>query len=320
MTTLSVFNDQQKAQAKRLLATSVARMMGRKFEEGDWASVYCAAKEIPDQGWSNLHIDVMHQGLGVEHKMLCVGGDKPLMSLAGTSQMHPSATRSIRIDSTDASATDAMVSVFSQYGELIRQRTQRVKDDANGLEPDMRIGWLLWERSLTEFIYFEEPMTAPDPDHYWAEWNERAARGARKGSKNLWIYERGTDKKKYSVTTSAGVKIQPYFDVPAPNDPNLNFFRVQSEPVGQTHVRIWVAQNTAKRLREILDDAELSSLSDEIVEAAKTEVDATVIVGELVELAEPILISKDAHAILTSRWSGVSDEHRVQLLIQSLLA
>ena len=42
-------------------------MMGRKLEEGDWAEVYCRAKGLPNQGWSNLNIDVMHEGLGVEH-------------------------------------------------------------------------------------------------------------------------------------------------------------------------------------------------------------------------------------------------------------
>ena len=44
-------------------------MMGRKFEEGDWADVYCTAKNIPNRGWSNLNIDVIYNGLGVEHKM-----------------------------------------------------------------------------------------------------------------------------------------------------------------------------------------------------------------------------------------------------------
>ena len=70
MTTLCVFDVEQKDLAKRLLATCVAQMMGRKFEEADWGSVYCRAKGIPEQAWSNLHIDVMHQGLGVEHKSM----------------------------------------------------------------------------------------------------------------------------------------------------------------------------------------------------------------------------------------------------------
>ena len=53
-------------------------MMGRKFEEGDWAAVYCTAKNIPNRGWSNLNIDVIYNGLGVEHKMLRPNGDRPV--------------------------------------------------------------------------------------------------------------------------------------------------------------------------------------------------------------------------------------------------
>jgi len=89
------------------------------------------------------------------------------------------------------------------------------------------IGWLLWKDTLEEFLYFEEKMEKPDPDLYYAEWNVTPARGARKPSKSLWVYEKDTGKKKYSVTTTAGAKIQPYFDVPAPNDQHLYHFKVQ---------------------------------------------------------------------------------------------
>ena len=47
-------------------------MMGCKLEEEDWNRVYCEAKGIPHSGWSNLNIDVIHAGLGVEQKLLCV--------------------------------------------------------------------------------------------------------------------------------------------------------------------------------------------------------------------------------------------------------
>ncbi len=64
--TLPAFTEQEYMQAHVLLATRVAYMMGRKLEEADWADVYCAAKRIPKQGWSNLEIDVVHENLGVE--------------------------------------------------------------------------------------------------------------------------------------------------------------------------------------------------------------------------------------------------------------
>ncbi len=319
MSTLPAFTPEQKDHAKRLLATCVAKMMGRKFEEGDWASVYCQAKGIPETGWSNLHIDVMHQGLGVEHKMLCVGGDKPLMSTAGTSLMHPSATRSIRVASTDVAAQDAMVDIFRQYKELIEQRTLRVSENAGRVPADMRTGWLLWERSLTEFIYFEERMLPPNPDDYWAEWNERPASGSRKSSKNLWIYDRRTNQKKYSVTTSAGAKIQPYFDVPSPADPNLVYLRVQSEPVGHDQIRIWLTAESAHKLKQLLQDDTLDNLSSRILIAAQQQVATSEPLATPNSLAVPVVISKTAHEALITHWIGVSDEHRIQLLMQTLV-
>ncbi len=318
MNTLAAFTPEEKARAKILLATAVAKMMGRKFEEDDWATVYCQTKGIPKGNWSNLHIDVMHQGLGVEHKMLCIGGESPLLNTAGTTLMHPSATRSIRLDNIDIPAHDAMVSVFAQYKDLIEQRTERVRTTAGDKCVDMRTGWLLWERSLTEFIYFEEPMTAPDPAQFFAEWNERPARGIRKPSKNLWIYERNTNKKRYSVTTSAGIKIQPYFDVPQPKDPHLVYFRVQSEPVGTEHVRIWITAESAQRLREVTHDDSLGSLSQCILAVAEKAQENTHTAEANVNLAVPVHITKQAHTVLQQTWDGVSDEHRIQLLLQTL--
>lgn len=57
--TLLAFSDAERERAFHLLAARVAYMMGRKFEEDDWSRVYCAAKGIPFQKWSNLNIDVM---------------------------------------------------------------------------------------------------------------------------------------------------------------------------------------------------------------------------------------------------------------------
>ncbi len=239
--TLPAFSTDEKTMAHTLLASRVASMMGRKFEEGDWAAVYHAAKGIPDHGWSNLNIDVMHSGLGIEHKMLCVQSNKSLREYCGTTLMHPAATRSIRIPSLDADPTEVAAEILRQYATLIQQRRRKVVEDSPHREPDMRVGWLLWQESLKEFLYFEQEMLEPNPDDYWAEWKESGG-GARKASKNLWVYERETGRKRYSITTSAGVKIQPYFDVPAPNDPNLCYFRVQGEELEGGLVRIWITR------------------------------------------------------------------------------
>jgi hypothetical protein len=318
MTSLTAFSAKQKLLCKHLLATRVALMMGRKFEEEDWAFVYCQAKQIPRRGWSNLHIDVMHDGLGVEHKMLCVGERTSLMTCAGTTLMHPSATRSIRIASTDIDPNKAKDDVLAQYATLISDRSKKVAENSSTGKADMRTGWLIWERSLTEFLYFEERMSPPNPKNFWAKWNEIPARGVRKSSRNLWIYEQGTNKKKFSVTTNAGIKIQPYFDVPAPNDPNLVFFRVQGELISRGKIRIWITPSTLRELGRLLGRVNIKTLSRAIFETAANKKEIEAKEEKADELAMPVEISLEAYKILISRWAGVSDEHRAQLLVQTM--
>lgn len=320
MATLSAFSDEQARRAKILLATQVASMMGRKLEEGDWTKVYCRAKGIPEAGWSNLHIDVSHGGLGLEIKLLRIAQlyGKPLKTVCGTTLMHPAATRSIRIESTEAPANDVVREVFEQYGELVRLRTTRVRETAADVAPDMRTGWLIWEDSLAEFLYFEEPMVVPNPVSYYGEWNTTPPRGARKSSKSLWVYDKRTNQKRYSVTTSAGIKIQPYFDVPAPSDPNLYYFRVQSEPVDSETIYLWVAGATARSLKQRLGSLDREAVSAAIMDllSGQHATPESTPVDE--DLAVPIPLSKEAHNRLLAAWEAVSDEHRAQILLRSL--
>ena len=150
----------------------------------------------------------MHLGLGVEHKMLCYGSDKDITQACGETLMHPAATRAIRIPT--GRVTKQAVDILQQYGELIRQRSEKVSADApKGTQPDMRTGWLLWQESLRQFLYLEERMQVPDPKDYTAKWVGSGG-GARLASRNLWIYDRATKRKRFSVTTAAGAKIQPF--------------------------------------------------------------------------------------------------------------
>jgi hypothetical protein len=316
--TLGAFSAAEFADAHRFLASRVAVMMGRKLEEGDWAYVYCSAKNIPHEGWSNLNIDIMHESLGVEHKMLCVKSGKPIKEWCGTRLMHPAATRAIRIPSTEGDPTETAQDVLRQYASLIEQRRQKVAENTER-EPDMRTGWLLWQADLVEFLYFEEEMLPPDPDDYWAEWHESRS-GNRKPSKNLWVYEKTSGVKRYSITTTAGAKIQPYFDVPAPNDPHLYYFCVQGEPVENGLIRIWVTSTTAILLQNILGSIEADRVSAAIIESAhqvhSEREDAARAVGT--DLAQPVLITPEAYTSLTQAFTGASDEHRMQLFAQYL--
>lgn len=293
-------------------------MMGRKLEEGDWSSVYCRSKGIPDRGWSNLNIDVMYKGLGVEHKMLGVKSDKPIQSVCGMRLMHPSATRSIRIPSGVEDADAVMRIVLSQYAELIRQRRRKVIEDAEGGEADLRTGWMLWQSSLKEFLYFEEETIPPNPDDYFATWRESGG-GLRKASRNLWVFEKETNQKRYSITTMAGAKIQPYFDVPPPNDPNLYFFRVQGEEFSPGMVRIWVAVSTARELQTVAGDLSKENLAVVISSTAaeQSEEEREKLVAK--EEAISLMLTAESYNLLIAMFpNAVSDEHMVQLLVTRL--
>lgn len=320
-TILPAFSEGERKKAHALLGSLVASMMGRKLEEGDWAEVYCSAKGIPLRGWSNLDIDVTHGNLGVEHKMLKRKSNVDLADFCGQSLMHPSATRSIRMPPTSTDPDVAMADVLTQYVELINARREKVREQAPGDEPDMRTGWLLWQDSLRQFLYFEEEMLPPDPADYLAEWRSRRGGGGRKPSTSLWIYEKDTGKKRYSVTTEAGAKIQPYFDVPPPNDPNLYLFTVIGEVIEAGLVRVWITEATARELERLLGGLDVETVSRSISEAATTisEMEGPAHT-EGVESAREVLVTEAAYEAMRNTILGVSDEHNFQLLAQYLRA
>lgn len=321
MRTLPCLTLDERRELKVLLSTKVVTMMGRKLEEGDWSEVYCRAKGIPEGGWSNLTIDVNHRGLGIEFKMLRVkpkaGGDS-ILSFCGRTIMHPAATRSIRIGDVYADPESVKVDVLLQYRQLIDAHMNRVRDGSPDGSVDVRFGWLLWERKLREFLYFEERMCKPDPDAYYAEWHETPPRGSRKPSRSLWIYRRESGKKRYSVTTTAGIKLQPYFDVPTAADPNLVYVRVQSEALSEDVVQLWISATTADRLRRTLGSLGSRVVSEAIVDASRfvSEIDRLDVREG--RLAVPVRISRQAHDLLEQDWCPISDEHAIQHLLRVL--
>ncbi len=356
MATLPVFNTEQRSMAQLYLATQVAEMMGRKFEEGDWARVYSAAKSIPLGTWSNLSIDVSFGALGVEHKMICRPAHKSILDACGTSIMHPAGTRAIRIPAEE-NPTIAAREVLRQYGELVDERTAivRILNEYNhqlidremalsrliaearmtkasaakalpsnlspvgeaGLDPDMRMGWLLWTSDLSEFLYFEEKMVKPNPADFVAEWKSSGG-GRRKASRNLWVYNAVTGEKVYSITTEAGAKVQPYFKVPTPTDPNLYHFVVQGEQVEGGLVRVWLTPETARSLSDALGSLEPNVIGQAITNAQAAERKKRND-GEIYsQVAVEILLPAEKYALLRATFEGVSDEHNFKQLVNFL--
>ncbi len=318
--TLAAFTEAERAKAHTLLAIRVAHMMGRKLEEADWAEAYCRAKGIPLKGWSNLDIDIMHGSLGVEQKMIRYTSKGDISEACGTSLMHPSATRSFRPPPNTTDPMDAMKDVLTQYGNLIRARTEKVREQSGSkVDPDMRTGWLLWQDSLRQFLYYEEQMIPPNPEDFEAKWVARVSKsGSRKSSTNLWIYEKESGKKRYSVTTEAGAKIQPYFDVPPLTDPNLNIFTVIGEVLDTGFVRVWLTEATARELRVLLGALDPATLSKAVVETAKLVATMDVVEEADKEIAKPYEITMEAYDALQTVLPGVSDEHSFQLLAEHL--
>ena len=142
--------------------------------------------------------------------------------------------------------------------------------------------------------------------------------GVRKSSKSLWIYERKTGKKRYSVTTSAGIKIQPYFDVPVPSDPSLFYFRAQSEQIDSDTILLWVAHSTANALRAKIGALTKENVSKTVVNLASALKGNPAVATVDADMAVPIPISPEARAVLFTTFEGISDEHRAQLILKAL--
>lgn len=353
--TLPAFSPEEYERAKIYLATTVAAMMGRKFEEEDWAKVYSAAKGISASTWSNFDIDVMHGNLGVEHKMFGQDGANSLLACCGRSFMHPAGTRAFRFPTHLKDPTDAARDVLRQYGRKISERSAIVetinayhhglttradalksltssgmgREKAKGLipdhrapigaaadAPDMRFGWLIWKRDLSEFLYFEQPMTIPDPQEYVGTWNERKTSGRRLPSRNLWIYRQSTGMKEFSITTTAGAKVQPYVTVPPPNDPNLYHFHIQGEAAGQSLIRVWLTFETAQGLKSLLGDLSPENVG-KFVRDSSSQIDGHPLPARSAfePLAVEILLPVECYRLLRGEKHGVSDEHAFRLLL-----
>ena len=121
------------------------------------------------------------------------------------------------------------------------------------------------------------------------------------------------------MTTEAGAKIQPYFDIPPLTDPNVCVFTVIGEVIKVNSViRVWITDTTKRELTRLL-----GTLNPEILSAAVLKVSAAMeklgpIEEARQENATAFEISFEAYQALQASLPGVSDEHSFQLLAQHL--
>ena len=229
-------------EAKRLSRT----LQGRKLEEGDWTDLYCRAKGTPSTGWSNLPFrDHLHDGIGVEFKLLC--RPNPAQDM-GRALMHPSATRTINFDES-GSAASATKTVLEQWGNQIKVFGQRIASTSEAGTYEARWGILLWAPDHSQFLYFEEALTKPDPESFEGRWVNGSHRN--RPTRDLHIFERGTEKKRYSCTLPRnGAKLQPYFDVPTVEQGAVLF---NVPPF--TMAPLYVEQSDLERMRDLFPGA-----------------------------------------------------------------
>ena len=300
-------------------------MGGRKVEEGDWDAIYRQALGLPPGKWSNINIDVVNGNVGIEQKLIRRKSSTEIEASCGTSIMHPSLTRSFRIVADEGSdENEAMRSVFEQYASLVEQNKAYVRSVSkleNDAPIEMRSGWLLWQDSLRQFLYFEEPTKAPSPDDYVPRWHKTVAKPGRKASKSLWIFEKAPPyRKRYSITTDAGAKIQPYFDVPALGDPNLYTFTVIGEIINGNYIKAWITERTRRDLEKAIGSLESTHLSEAILQSVAGEVNHSELAEfmQSEERAANVEITTKAYESLCAAFPVANDELRFRTLLVHL--
>lgn len=253
MKPILAFMPDEVIQVQTLLETLVRSLRivpgGGKIEEGYWSYIYHTVRGAPAPSWSNLPMrDFLHNGLGVETKLLQVTAPSETQ---GRRIMHPSATRTLLFDPT-LDAETCKVQVLEQFGARIADFRMRVAHTSADNNPDIRWGIFLWSRKLDEFLYFEEQIREPDPNEFYAQFVDGKHRG--NPTRNLHIFEKATDIKRYSVTMpDKGAKLQPYFDVPLAGRGSYIF----SVP-NDGRKPIWLTEETFNALQDTLTERDQS--------------------------------------------------------------
>jgi hypothetical protein len=216
---LKAFNVAEKSRVPPLLIRKISSLGGiEKLEEEHWTSIYCEIKKIPFQSFSNVFgRDIeLTDGTVVEMKCIRVKSleDKKWI-------MHPSLTRVVPEWSINDTAQVSMTKIVNAYNALIARTFQGKA---------ARWGILLYLGDFSSFMYFEYPIMPLNPSLLVANYaSVERVKESRRTTTNIWVYDKSI--KIMSITSpKAGMKIQPYFYVPAPH-PERYVFDLRSQPV-----------------------------------------------------------------------------------------
>jgi hypothetical protein len=201
---LPVFSRPQFEALTELWIDKVSRIGMNKLEEEHWTDVYCSALNIPQSGFSNIFGKDTEYGNSVI-EMKCIRKDDPFTPCR---IMHPALTRRVAEWSSEDPPHESLKRVIDSYNTLI-------KETFSG--KDARWGLLVYSPCLSKACYFEYPIQTLDISKLEAEYSSRKGSSSRNSTVNLWVFQ---DQVKIMSVTSpkAGMKIQPYFQVPHPHD------------------------------------------------------------------------------------------------------
>jgi len=241
---LPVFTDDQFNLLTSVWIQKISRIGMNKLEEEHWTDVYCAALGIPQSGFSNIFgKDTEHGDSVIEMK--CIRKDDPF---SPGRIMHPALTRRVAEWSSDDPPETSLRKVVQSYNTLIESTFKGKK---------ARWGLLVYSPCLSKATYFEYPIRILDISQLRAEYSSRKGSSSRNSTINLWVFQEDT--KIMSVTSpKAGMKIQPYFEVPHP--------QANRYDIDLSHHQIPVDKSTGLIIKSIA--SELGMTEEELLEIA----------------------------------------------------
>lgn len=249
---LPVFSADQFDHLVGLWIRKLSQISITKLEEEHWTDVYCTALGIPQTGFSNVFGNDTEFGDRVI-EMKCIRHETPF---APARIMHPSLTRRVALWSKEDPVSVSLTRVIESYNNLIESTFR-------GKEP--RWGILVYSPCLTQASYFEYPIQVLDISKLKAEYRSRPASDRRRSTTNMWVYQ--DDIKIMSVTSpDAGMKIQPYFQIPSKSDERYDIDLSESRIPVDRSVGLMIhgiAQSHGIQIDELIDRAVSSKFVSE---------------------------------------------------------